>query len=72
MTFLKFGLTFADWYMNGSRFLEKLVFVWVYFQIPQRDVPTKTKLEYPPADAAHQSGGLCGCELSQIQTKHSM
>ena len=24
----------ADWYMNGLLFLEKLVFVWVYFQIP--------------------------------------
>ena len=23
----------ADWYINGSLFLEKLVFVWVYFQI---------------------------------------
>ena len=29
-------------------FLEKLVFVWVYFQIPRRHVPTKTKLECPP------------------------
>ena len=37
-----------DWYMNGSLFLEKLVFVWVYFQIPLRHIPTKTKLEYPP------------------------
>ena len=36
------------WYMNGSLFLEKLVFVWVYFQIPWRHIPTKTKLEYPP------------------------
>ena len=26
----------ADWYMNGSLFLEKLVFVWAYFQIPWR------------------------------------
>ena len=33
--------------MNGSLFLEKLVFVWVYFQIRQRHIPTKTKLEYP-------------------------
>ena len=37
----------ADWYMNGLLFLEKLVFVWVYFQIPWRHIPTKTKLEYP-------------------------
>ena len=34
--------------MNGSLFLEKLVFVWVYFQIPWWHIPTKTKLEYPP------------------------
>ena len=34
--------------MNGLLFLEKLVFVWVYFQIPWRHIPTKTKLEYPP------------------------
>ena len=39
----------SEWYMNGSHFLEKLVFVWVYFQILQRYIPTKTKLEYPPA-----------------------
>ena len=38
----------AGWYMNGLLFLEKLVFVWVYFQIPWRHIPTKTKLEYPP------------------------
>ena len=36
----------TDWYMNGSLFLEKLVFVWVYFQIPWQHIPTKTKLEY--------------------------
>ena len=30
----------TDWYMNGSLFLEKLVFIW--------HIPTKTKLEYPP------------------------
>ena len=34
--------------MNGSLFLEKLVFVWVYFQISWRHIPTKSKLEYPP------------------------
>ena len=33
--------------MNGSIFLEKLVFVWVYFQILRRHIPTKTKFEYP-------------------------
>ena len=38
----------ADWYMNGLLFLEKLVFVWVYFQIPWQHIPTKTKPEYPP------------------------
>ena len=38
----------ADWYMNGLLFLEKLVFVWVYFQILWQHIPTKTKLEYPP------------------------
>ena len=38
----------ADWYMNGSLFVEKMVSVWVYFQILQRHIPTKTKLEYPP------------------------
>ena len=40
----------TEWYMNGSPFLEKLVFVWVYFQIPWRHIPTKTKLEYPPGN----------------------
>ena len=33
--------------VNGSLFLEKLVFVWVYFQIPLRHILTKTKLECP-------------------------
>ena len=37
----------SNWNMNESLFLEKLVFVWVYFQILQRHIPTKTKLEYP-------------------------
>ena len=32
----------------GHFFLEKLVFVWVYFQIPRQHFPIKTKLEYPP------------------------
>ena len=40
--------TWSDWYMNGLLFLEKLVFVWVYFKILWRHVPTKTKLEYLP------------------------
>ena len=38
----------SNWYMNWSLFLEKLVFVWVYFQILLRRIPTKTKLESPP------------------------
>ena len=38
----------ANWYMNGSLFLEKFIsIIWVYFQISWRHVPTKTKLEYP-------------------------
>ena len=40
----------TDWYMNGSLFLEKLVFVWVYFQIPWRHIPTKPNLSTPPPD----------------------
>ena len=35
----------ANWYVNGLLFLVKLVFVWVYFQIPWWHIPTKTKLE---------------------------
>ena len=38
----------TDWFMNGSLFLEKLVLVWVYFQIPWWHIPIKTKLKYPP------------------------
>ena len=38
----------ADCYMNTSFFLEKLVFVRVYFQISWEHLPTKTKLEDPP------------------------
>ena len=37
----------SNWYMKGSLFLEKLVFVWVYFRILRWNIPTKTKLEYP-------------------------
>ena len=33
--------------LNGSHFLEKLVFVCVCCQIPLRHIPTKTKLECP-------------------------
>ena len=50
-----------DWYMNGSLFLEKLVFVWVYFQILQRHIPTKTKLEYPHLDSV-----IIAASLSQM------
>ena len=67
--FLKYRAIFAqnlaqnwvDWYMNGSLFLEKLVFVWVYVQILWQHVPTKTKLEYPPFPGMsefHQYGRL--------------
>ena len=38
----------ADWYMNRLLFLEKLVFVWVYFQIPWWHIPTKPNLSTPP------------------------
>ena len=48
----------ADWYMNGLLFLEKLVFVWVYFQIPWRHIPTKTKLDYPPGILLPVCGGI--------------
>ena len=41
----------ADWYINGSLFLEKWVFVWVYFQILQQHIPTK--LEHPPPRFKH-------------------
>ena len=47
----------ADWYMNGLLFLEKLVFVWVYFQIPWRHIPTKTKLEYPGVGHGNRQRG---------------
>ena len=57
--FLKYGKSgdFAQFWhkigptgtqMGQSLFLEKLLFVWVYFQIPRWHIPTKTKLEYPP------------------------
>ena len=44
--------------MIGSLLLEKLVFVWVYFQISWQHIPTKTKLEYlansPPLPAGNR------------------
>ena len=40
-----FAQNCAVWYMNWSLFLENLVsFVWVYFHILWRHLPTKTKL----------------------------
>ena len=36
------------WWWMGHFFLDKLVFVWVYFQIPWWHIPTKNKLECPP------------------------
>ena len=41
-----FAQNWANWCMNGLLYLEKLVFVWVYFQIPWRHIPTKTNLVY--------------------------
>ena len=53
-SFEKFGNLFNIWremgpicILNGSLFLEKLVFVCVCCQIPLRHIPTKTKLECP-------------------------
>ena len=37
----------ADWYMNGSHFLGKLVYVRVQFQIPSSTSLLKTKLKLP-------------------------
>ena len=42
-----------DWYMNGSLFLEKLLFVWVYFQfrcitsLPKPNLSTPPRVEHP-------------------------
>ena len=36
----------ADWYLMGHLFLKKLIFAWVYFWIPRRYIPSKTKLEH--------------------------
>ena len=38
----------SDWYMNGSLFLQKLLFVWFYIQIMRRSICTKTKLSIHP------------------------
>ena len=38
----------ADWYMNGSLFLGKLVLVWIKFQIPSGTSLPKPNLSYPP------------------------
>ena len=37
----------ANWYMNGSLFLKKLLFVWVYVQTLWQYISTKTKLAPP-------------------------
>ena len=50
--------------MNELLFLEKLVFVWVYFQIPWRHIPTKTKLEYPPGPGF---GNYAGTSVHSVQ-----
>ena len=57
----------ADWYMNGLLFLEKLVFVWVYFQIPWRHIPTKTKLEYPPELSSIHDGKMAATTDSPFE-----
>ena len=38
----------SNWYMNRLLFLEKMVFVWVYFQIPRWHIPIKAKREFTP------------------------
>ena len=50
--------------MNELLFLEKLVFVWVYFQTPWRHIPTKTKLEYPPGPGF---GNYAGTSVHSVQ-----
>ena len=37
-----------DWYMNGSLFLWRLVFVWIQFQIPSGISLRKPNLSSPP------------------------
>ena len=43
-----FAWNWADWYMNGSLFLENLEFVWVYYQILRQYIPTKNQTWVPP------------------------
>ena len=38
----------ANWYINGLLFLEKLVFVWVYFQILVAAHPYQNQTWVPP------------------------
>ena len=55
-----YAQNWANWYMmNRSLFLEKLVFEWVYYQIPQRRIPTKTKLEYPFPGVSYRACSSC-------------
>ena len=51
----------ADWYTNGLLFLEKLVFVWVFFQIPWRHIPAKPNLSTPPGPG---SGNYAGTSVT--------
>ena len=49
----------ADWYMNGSRFLGKLVFVWIQFRIPSgTSLPKPNLTHLPPPNfvSAHLQG----------------
>ena len=43
----------ADWYMNGSLFLKKFIYVWVYFQISWR--PYQNQTWVPPPPSSHSS-----------------
>ena len=43
-----FGQNLALWYMNGSLFLGKLVYVWAKFQISRGTFLPKQKLSYLP------------------------
>ena len=43
-----FAQNWANWYMNGSPFLEKNGICMVYLKILWWHFPTKTKLELPP------------------------
>ena len=56
----------ADRYMNGSHFLENLVFVWVYFQILRRHVPTKPNLSTPPDFSTAEMCVICSNHLEVI------